>query len=421
MPKLTKQVVDAATAAEREYFIWDQELPCFGVRVFPSGRKAYIVQYKVGGRGGATRRLVLGQHGPLTPEQARRQAMKTLGERAGGKDPIAERVADRKAETVEELCRRYLGAAEKGLILGKRNRPKKSSTLATDRGRIERHIIPLIGRKRVKEISASEVHGFMRDVMAGKTATDIRTGKRGRAIVRGGLGTAARTMGLLGGIFSFAISEGIRPDNPVRGIKRPADGRRDRRITWGEYKVLGEALAEAKTAGENPCAVAAMRLLALTGARLGEIANLKHAEVDRVGQCLRLADTKEGSSVRPLGLAAIATLDASPSRNGCDYVLPAESGNRPFGGLPKAIKRIVGRRAELTWISAHVLRHSFASVADDLGYTEATIASVLGQKSGGVTRRYIHHLDGALIAAADRIAQRIDAAINGAPSQIVPT
>jgi integrase len=413
LPKISKRAVDAATPQDRDYFLWDDELPCFGLRVFTSGRKSYVVQYKVGGRGGATRRLSLGPHGALTPDQARALARQTLGERAGGGDPIAERIADRKAETVEQLCHRYFAAAEKGLVLGKKNRPKKASTLATDQGRIERHIIPLLGRKRVKEVTPADVVGFMRDVIAGKTATDVRTGKRGRAIVEGGPGTATRTVGLLGGIFSYAVSEGLRPDNPVRGIKRPADRRRERRLSLEEYRALGEALEEAARAGENPAAVAALWLLALTGARLGEIAHLKHAEVDRRAQCLRLADSKEGGSVRPLAAAALAVLDALPKREGFDYVLPGETGDRPFGGLPKAIQRIVSRSAALAGVTAHVLRHSFASVADELGYTEATVAALLGQRSGTVTRRYIHHLDRALIAAADQVAAHVDAAMRG--------
>jgi integrase len=414
--KLTKRTVDALSLAGKEYFVWDDEIPGFGLRVLPSGRKSYVVQYKVGGRGGETRRKSIGLHGVLTAEEARTEAKKWLADRAKGKDPIAEHAANRKAETVEQLCRSYLAAAEKGLILGKKNRPKKASTLATDRGRVERHIIPLLGKKRVNEVIPADINRFMRDVIAGKTAADVKTGLRGRAIVEGGAGTAARTVGLLGGIFSYAVSEGIRSDNPVRGVKRPADNRRDRRLSPEDYQALGTALAEAEANGENPVAIAAVRLLALTGARLGEIANLRHAELDRRGQALRLADTKEGASVRPLGEAALAVIDALQDalrRDGSVYVLPGEREDRPYGGLPKAIGRIMARREELHGVTAHILRHSFASVADELGYTEATVATMLGQRSGSVTRRYIHQLDRALIAAADRVSARISAAMTG--------
>lgn len=248
--------------------------------------------------------------------------------------------------------------------------------------------------------------------MAGKTATDVKTGFRGRAIVEGGAGTAARTVGLLGGIFTYAVSEGLRPDNPVRGIRRPADGKRDRRLAPSEYRALGEALAEAEAEMEQPSAIAAVRLLALTGARLSEIVNLRHAEVDRAAHALRLRDTKEGASVRPLGSVALAIIQGSApsiSEAESEFVLPGQNDGRPYGGLPKAMKRIMGRRPELSGVTAHTLRHSFASIADGLGYTEATVAALLGQRSGTVTRRYIHHLDSALIAAADRVSAYIQA------------
>ena len=416
MARLTKRTVDAAKAAGKEYFVWDGEIPGFGLRVLASGRKSYVVQYKIGGRGGETRRKSLGLHGVLTAEEARAEAKKWLADRAKGNDPIAELAASRKSETVEQLCRSYLAAAKQGLILGKRNRPKKASTLATDRGRVERHILPLLGKKRVRDITNADVNRFMRGVMAGKTVADVKTGFRGRAIVEGGAGTAARTVGLLGGIFSYAVSEGLRPDNPVRGVKRPADNKRDRRLSSENYRALGDALAEAEAEGENPAAVAAVRLLALTGARLGEIANLRSAEIDRHGRALRLADTKEGASVRPLGAAALGLLDGLPAAlryDGRVYILPGERGDRPYGGLAKAIARIMARRAELGGITSHILRHSFASVADEFGYTEATVAALLGQRSGSVTRRYIHHLDRALIAAADRVSAHIFAAMTG--------
>jgi len=413
MPKLTKRAVDAALATGREHFIWDSEMPGFGLRVLRSGRKSYVVQYKTGGRNGQTRRKAIGQHGVLTAEEARIEARKWLAERAKGNDPIAEHAANRKAETVEQLCRRYLSAAKQGLILGKGNRPKKQSTLSTDLGRVERHIIPLLGKKRVKDVTSADVNRFMRDVIGGKTAADVKTGFRGRAIVEGGAGTAARTVGLLGGIFSYAVSEGLRLDNPVRGVRRPADRKRDRRLTPDDYKALGEALAEAEAEMERPAAVAAIRLLAMTGARLSEIANLTHAEIDRRAQALRLADTKEGASVRPLGASALAVLDGLPAAHGHEstYVLPSETADRPYGGLPKAIGRIMARRHQLAGVTAHILRHSFASVADELGYTEATVAALLGQRSGNVTRRYIHHLDSALIAAADRVSANIHASM----------
>src|SRR5262245_5942133 len=159
---------DPATGAS---YIFDTEVRGFGLRVTSAGHRAYIVQYRVGGgRRGLKRRYVIGPHGsPWTPDTARKEARRILGEVAAGRDPAAARRADRYAITVAELCHRYLAATEKGLINGKRGRPKKASTLATDRGRIERHIKPLLGSRKVIDLTPADCARFLRDVAAGKT------------------------------------------------------------------------------------------------------------------------------------------------------------------------------------------------------------------------------------------------------------
>jgi integrase len=340
MARLTKRTVDALVVTGREYFIWDDEMPGFGVRVLPSGRKSYVVQYKVGGRGGETRRKSLGLHGVLTAEEARNDAKGWLAGRARGKDPIAEHVANRKSETVEQLSRRYLEAAEKNLILGKRGQPKKPSTLATDRGRIERHIIPLLGKKKVRELSCADIARFIREVTQGKTAIDERTGPYGRAIVKGGAGTAARTAGLLSGIMAFAVQDGLRPDNPCHGVRKPAAGTRERRLDPDDYRALGEALNEFVITGGSPLADAMVRVLALTGMRLGEVLKLRCTEIDRRGQALRLGDTKTGSSIRPLSSPALAVLDGVPTRADSPFAFPSPRGNGPYLGLRNAFRRL---------------------------------------------------------------------------------
>jgi integrase len=416
MANITKRFVDAAMpkpgAAETVYF--DDKLSGFGIRVKSSGIKSYLIQYR--NRRGESRRLTLGQHGKMTAEAARRQAKIKLGTVEEGADPVRDLQEARGAITIKELCEHYLAAAEKGLILGKRKRPKKGSTIDIDRGRIQRHIVPLLGKKAVQEIMPADVTRFMRDITSGKTAADIKTKKRGRAIVKGGAGTAARTVGLLGGIFTYAVSEGIRSDNPVRGVRRPAGNKRSRRLTLDDYAKLGEALAEAEAAKENPAAIAGVKLLALTGARRGEISKLKKTEIDRRNQALALADSKEAESIRPLSQAALKVLDSLPDAlkdAGSKYILPGDDGKRPYGGMPKAITRIMKRKPELAGVTAHTLRHSFGSIADDLGYTETTVAAMLGHAKGTVTAGYIHKLDAALIAAADRVGERIETAMAG--------
>jgi integrase len=412
MTRLTKRTVDALSVTGKEYFVWDDEIPGFGVRVLPSGRKSYVVQYKVGGRRGATRRKSLGPHGVLTAEEARNEAKGWLVGRARGRDPIAEHVAHRKSETVEQLSRRYLEAAEKGLILGKRGQPKKPSTLATDRGRIERHIIPLLGKKKAQELTSADVARFIRDVTQGKTAIDERTGPYGRAIVKGGAGTAARTAGLLSGILAFAVQDGVRRDNPCHGVRKPAAGTRERRLDPDDYRALGKALNEFVAIGGSPLADAMVRVLALTGMRLGEVLNLRCMEIDRRGRALRLGNTKTGSSIRPLSLPALAVLDEVRTPADCPFAFPSPRGNGPYLGLRNAFRRIVSGR-ELSGVTPHTLRHSFASTAADLGLTELTVGALIGHRTGSVTSRYVHPLDAVLIAAADQVATQIEAWMRG--------
>lgn len=405
MPKLTKRIVDGATPGEKPYFLWCSELPGFGVRVFPSGKCIYYADYR--NSDGARRRMSLGHHGKLTTEQARKEAMKTLGGVLKGEDPVEERVTRRNSLTVMELCDRYISAAEAGLIMGKGRRPKKASTLVSDRGRVERHIKPLLGRKLVRDLKQSDINKFIRDVTAGKTAVVEKTQKkRGKAIVEGGAGTAARTTGLLGGILSYAVSEGAIPFNPARGVRRPADGRRERRLNTHEYRQLGKALRAAMKEMETEQIIQGVQLLALTGCRLGEIEFLKWNEVDSEHSCFRLLDSKEGASVRPIGRAAFGALDKIKKRKDCPFVLPAVRSEGHFGGMPSGFKRIM-KKAKLIDVTPHTLRHSYASVAGDLGYSESTIGALLGHAAGTVTSKYVHHLDSVLIAAADRVARTI--------------
>ncbi len=409
MTRLSKRTVDKAERREKDYFLWDEELLGFGLRVFASGRRSYLVQYRSGGR---TRRFTIGAHGVWTPETARVEARVLLGRIAKGDNPAEERQLDHKAITIKELCERYLEDAKNGLILGKGRRPKKASTIYTDEGRIKRHIIPLLGSRRVKDITSADVTRFMRDIAAGRSKLDEKTRKHGRSIVRGGIGTGTRTVGLLGAIFTYAKENGIVEANPAHGIRKAADQKRNRRLSEDEYRVLGELLGAA--AGDDQLATAAdmARAIALTGCRRGEIIDLTWPEIDGGNSCLRLRDSKEGASVRPIGLPVLELLDRRKPRLPAGPVFPGTIEGKPLVGFPKHWDKIVAGTA-LARITPHVLRHSFASTANDLGFTESTIAALLGHAQGTITSRYIHTVDTALIMAADTVAGYIQGLLDG--------
>lgn len=400
--KITKTFVDRAKAESADYFLWDSELKGFGLKVSKGGRKTYVCQYRTpGGRTGSSRRLAIGAHGsPWTVETARSEAKKLLGRAANGEDPAQEKQDLKKRFSVAELCHQYLqhGCAT-----------KKASTLATDRGRIERHIKPLIGRKKVQDVTRADIKKFLQDIAQGKTAADVKTGKWGRAIVRGGEGTATRTVGLLGGIFAYAVDCGMIDTSPVRGVKRFADKRGNRYLSQQELVALGEALRRAEADGENPSAVAILKLLIFTGARKGEIERLTWPEVDFLAGYLKLADSKTGQKAFPLNAGALQVLYDQIRTAGTDYVFPAYRGDGYYEGTPKVWQRIRSI-AGLNDVRLHDLRHSFASIAVAGGASLPIIGALLGHAHSATTQRYAHLSDDPLRAASEAIGNQLSAA-----------
>ena len=410
MTKLSKRVVDAAEARSKDYIIWDEAIPGFGLRVFASGRRSYLIQYRASGR---TRRYTIGLHGVWTPELARTEAKVQLGRIAKGENPAEERQLDHKAITIKRLCELYEADLRAGLILGKGDRPKKASTISTDIGRMKRHLVPLLGTRRVKDLTKPDVIRTLKDIMAGKTALTKKTkALRGKAIVKGGPGTAARTIGLLGGILTYAIDLGIITTNPAHGIRKPKYKVRDRRLSEPEYRILGQILREATGDGRYAMTAEIIRQIALTGCRRMEMIGLAWEEADIDGSCLRLIDSKEGKSVRAIGLPVVEYLEKRREQSEGRYVFPGSGDDNVFGAFPRHWDKIF-KGSELEGLTAHVLRHSFASIANDLGFTEITIAALVGHSKGTVTSKYIHSMDTALIMAADTIAGYIAGLLDG--------
>ena len=344
---------------------------------------------------------------------ARQEARIQLGRIAKGDNPAEERQLDHRAITIKELCGLYSADMKAGLILGKGGRPKKASTIYTDLGRMNCHIIPLVGNRRVKDFTKADANRLLKDVMAGKTKVVRKTGKlRGKSIVRGGAGTASRTIGLLGGIMTYAIEAGIIETNPAHGIKKPKDNVRQRRLSAAEYRILGGMLADAECLDAYSTFTMVVRQIALTGCRRSEIIGLKWADVDLESSCLRLSDSKEGASVRPVGLPVVEFLEARSQNAHGEYVFPGVRCAEHYGAIANQWGNIV-KGSALDDVTPHVLRHSFASIANDLGFTEATIAALVGHSKGSVTSKYIHALDTALVMAADTIAGYIQGLLDG--------
>ncbi|MBF0295439.1 MAG: tyrosine-type recombinase/integrase [Magnetococcales bacterium] len=401
--KISKRTVEGIPPGERDEYLWDSDLEGFGLKVTPTGRRIYLIQYRFNGR---TRRISIGTHGsPWTPEQARKEATRLLTTVVEGQDPFEQKQQAKGMPTVADLCDQYM---QEGTAL------KKASTLAIDRGRIDRHIKPLLGRKRADQVTRADVQKFMNAVASGQTATDIRTGSRGRAIVTGGKGTATRCMGLLGAIFTFAVERGLRTDNPVHGVKKFTGQRRERFLTGEELARLGEALQEAEREGMNPVAIAAMRLLLLTGMRRGEALTLQWSHVDIERGCLRLPDSKTGQKVVHMGAAAMELLAGLPRIEGNPYCFPGAIEGQPLVGLPRVWRKI-RERAGLSDVRIHDTRHGFASVGVMAGMGLPIVGALLGHKTPNMTARYAHLADDPVKVAADRISGQIAAALNGTP------
>jgi integrase len=423
---LTKTIVDELEATEKDYVVWCGKLPGFGCRVRPSGTKTFIAQYRIGGggRNSPVRKVTIGTYGKLTVEEARKEALKTLAKARLGED-VAETNAKRRTEmNVSQLCDEYLknGCGH-----------KKQSTIQSDIGRIERHIKPLLGRKRIGEIKRPDIVRFLRDVANGKTAVDEKTKKHGRARVTGGKGTATRTVRLLGGIFSYAVKEGYLASNPRFGVELYADGKGERFLTTEELQRLGEALREAETKGlpwnfekgkkvkhrpvkaENtreiisPFVIAAIRLMMFTGCRAGEILNLRWNEVDFERGFLHLPDSKTGAKMVLLAAPALEVLAELPHIG--DYVIAGSKPDKRRSDIKRPWNRIT-RYAGLKDLRLHDLRHSFASVGAMSGMGLSMVGKLLGHASPVTTARYSHFADDPLRRASEQIAGTIASAMH---------
>ena len=381
MARITKRAVDALTAREREYMLWDRDIKGFGVRVHPSGRKVYVVKYRHRGR---VVKTTIGPHGAIPPAAARARAAEIVtaartGKDLAGRDLLA---SETGAPTVRELAARFVKEYVPARC--------KASSARSYESALRRHVLPRLGNRSVADITRADVTALHHQMRAIPYA-------------------ANRTIAILSAVFTAAELWGLRPEgtNPCRYVKRFREERRERFLSDEEYRRLGAVLREVdRTGGVAASAVVAIRLLMLTGCRLSEIMTLRWEYVALESAELRLPDSKTGAKTVHLGAAAVAVLRGIARVEGNPWVI---TGRRPGCRVaslhyPWALVR---KRAGLEDVRLHDLRHSFASGGLLVGEGLPMIGKLLGHSQVQTTARYAHLADNPVKAAADRIAGRI--------------
>jgi len=396
--KINKTVVERINPSEKDVIVWDSQIRGFCVKVTPRGRRAFFIYYRT--KNGRQRKPKIGDYGTLTVDQARQLAREILAEAIKGGDFSRDRQNGRIAETVNELCSLYLSDYAEA-------RAKKS--IHTDRSNIENHIRPLLGPLKVRDVTRSDILQAQRAVSEGKTAAHKKARPRGRRIVKGGKGVSNRTIALLSKMFAFSIDLGLRTDNPAARILKYPEYRKDRFLDDTEIGRLSMALSAAEKSGtETKYAIAAIRLLLLTGLRLGDVLGLRWRNVDLKNGCLRLDHGKTGARAVYIGQSALAVIAKLGIGEPDELIIRgALSGtslalSRPWYRLRASAG--IDRSANL-----HCLRHTFASWAVMGGLSLPQVGAMLGHRSAQTTLRYADHLRDAQKSYAERTSAIIAA------------
>jgi len=417
--KLTKRHIDGLKASAKPYRHYDTELKGFGILVLPSGVKSYIIEYRPdgGGRNVAKKRMTLGRVGELTPEQARAIARDRLADVRRGTDPLSDRQTKRREQKLSEFIDQWEIDAPAGKRTG---RPMKDRTRTYMLARLRHHVVPLLGTKRISDVTVDDINGMIRRIARGETAKDGLSGKkRGRLKVRGGEGAALKVASDLSIIFNYAVEKRLIATNPVTHARKPRAGKRHDFLTASEFAQIATSLAGLEADGANPAGIAILRLILLTGARPSEIEGLKWAEVDTDHQCLRLAESKTGYSARPLSQAAVDILSAI-SRCASPYVFPATRGDGHFTGAKK-IWNQARAKANLPGRVRYHARHAMATFALADGVDAVSVAAIMGHKGPRTTlATYAHVIDGTAARAVEAIGQKIAVAMQTAATIPAP-
>ncbi len=405
--KLTKSVVDAVTPSAKPLYLWDAGLTGFGVKITPAGSRVAIYQYRYDGK---TRVFTIGKlSDALTLEQARDVAKDAAASLRSGVDPQAVKFARREAMTVGDLLDVYFTSAAFA--------EKSESTKIVDLPRAENHIRPLLGKSTADRVTHDAV-GKMRDaITAGKTAVNEKTVKlRGRRIVRGGEGAAGQAVTLLATIYSWAISEKLLTENPAANVSVYKPKSREAIIAVDEYSAVFDAIdkLEQELRITSPAADA-VRLIAFTGARLGEIKNLiwQYVEFNTNRIALPPKAHKTGKrSGKPrlifLPPEAVDILKRQKRRKPDEFVFASTCPGAPLdlGRVWPKIRNEAGLSNEVV---LHSLRHSVGSHLAMSGAGMAQIQQTLGHKQISTSQRYIHFAEAAQSALAATAAAPISA------------
>jgi integrase len=402
LPKITKRFVDSLERGADRYIRWDDDIKGFGVVVQPSGVKSYLYRYRT--PEGEDRRPTIGKHGALTPDQARSKAEEMRQAVFGGADPLKEKRERRQAATVADVLDSYLASeAFKG---------KAPSTRLTDKGRIERHLKPLLGRRPVDTLTQEQIERTFNAIRDGKTATREKMGHRALARVRGGEGAARKSVRLLRSVFAWAVRERMIKDNPAATIRTGSDGARDIILddaqAYGRlFQTLDRMEAEKRIRQSTADAI---RVIALTGARRGEIAGLRWSYVNLKNGTVTLppAAHKTGKATgkpRVIGLpaAAQALISRQPQGGQDDYVFAPAHGQGPVQ-LTKLWTKIRVEAALPEGIGLHGLRHSLASHMAMQGAQASQIMTALGHRNLSTSQKYVHWAQEARQAIAEQAA-----------------
>jgi integrase len=397
--RITKRLVDAAAPSEIEQRFWDAELKGFVFRVYPNGRKTFAVKYRVGAR---QRWATIGEYGsPWTVDEARTRARSILRDASDGLDPQGVKEERRRAVAVNDLIELYL-------VEGRKSKPtKKESSWGYDASCLRRHVAPLIGKQPATLLTKADIERLQADIKAGKTARQFKTKKRGVARIAGGPIIAGGVVRSFSAMMSWAEAEGIIAVNPCKGVKTVRSSKRERYLNGDEIRQLFKAADELVEEKEIvPQFAAAIRLLALTGARRAEILELRWNEVDleRARIVLPRERSKTGEKIIPLNGASCALIKGQPKVT--EFVFPGRGGKGPLIGVSHRWAA-VRARAKLPGLRMHDLRHSFASFAVANGASLFLVGKALGHTQATTTERYAHLTDDPVRAVAERVAQQI--------------